>query len=214
MNYPFAYRQLAEVLYDALIDDAFYTTMERSVSGNRSLRREAMLRYYDYSMQEASLCGCLQTPDGQSWGASIWSPPMDDQRSRRKETRKKDFIEQYMGAASLATYAGITEFMDRRTRPCVPSQSWYLSIVGVAPACQGQGRGQHLLRPSLDQADRLDATVYLETFTPRNMAFYQRMGFQEAASFDEPNTGSRYWVMIRKPASQQPTQETEHVKTW
>ncbi|PID40280.1 MAG: hypothetical protein CR984_04040 [Proteobacteria bacterium] len=203
MTYTFKYRQLAEALYDSLTEDAFYIAMENSLAEKPSLRRETMLRYYDYSMREARNYGSLLTPDDESWGASICSMPLDEQQATQKDSQKKAFLTQHMGNTSMATYAEITAFMDRHTMPCVPAGSWYLSIIGVAPPHQGQGWRQRLIRPLLEQAagDRSHSFVYLETFTHRNMGFYRRLGFQEKEAFDEPKTGSRYWVMIREPAA-------------
>ena len=59
MTYEFFHKPLAEVLYAALTDDAFYVTMEASVEGEQTDRREAMLRYLDYSMKEAHAHGAL-----------------------------------------------------------------------------------------------------------------------------------------------------------
>lgn len=106
-----------------------------------------------------------------------------------------------MGTASLETYLQITQFMAEHTAVCIPPDSWYLSIIGIAPSFQGQGHGAALIRPTLTQADRLGKPVYLETFTPRNMRFYQRMGFKEAGTFEEPGTTARYWVMLKNPTS-------------
>lgn len=199
MSYTFDYRLLSETLYDALIEDAFYITMEGSVSGLPNQRREAMLRYYDFSMQEARKYGQLVAPTGRGVGAAIWSKPVNDVLAEQMVDEKKAFIRNHMGAASLDTYTQITAFMAQQTATVVPPTNWYLSIVGIAPPFQGKGLGGTLVRPVLDQADDCGVHTYLETFTPRNMRFYARLGFQEAGSFDEPETKARYWVMVRKP---------------
>jgi GNAT superfamily N-acetyltransferase len=200
MNYDFTYRALSETLYDALIDDAFYVAMENSVAGGPDQRREAMLRYYDFSMREARKYGRLVVPDGNAFGAAIWSGPLNGDRSAQMAAEKKAFLREQMGAASLDTYARITAFMARQTGTAIPPGSWYLSIVGIAPASQGQGLGGTLLQPTLNRTDGLGIHTYLETFTPRNMPFYERLGFKTAGGFDEPETRTRYWVMVREPS--------------
>jgi GNAT superfamily N-acetyltransferase len=200
LNYTFEYRSLSETLYDALVDDAFYITMEGSVSGTPGQRREAMRRYYDFSMQEARKYGRLVTPDGRAFGAAIWTRPVYGDLAGQMSNEKKTFIRDHMGAASLETYKRITASMARQTATVVPPAGWYLSIVGIAPPFQGQGLGETLVRPVLDRTDDHGVHTYLETFTPRNMRFYERLGFQEAGSFDEPVTRARYWVMVRQPS--------------
>ena len=199
MNYLFEYRELSEALYDALTEDAFYITMERSVSGGSVQRREAMLRYYDYSMKEARKYGRLYRPTGKAFGASIWSKPVSGELSKQMTDEKKAFLKIHMGDASLDKYAQITGGMAERTATVAPPNSWYLSIVGIAPSFQSRGLGGTLIRPILDMTDEMGIYTYLETFTPRNRSFYQRLGFQEAGAFDAPGVNARYWVMLRKP---------------
>ncbi|MCB2147573.1 MAG: GNAT family N-acetyltransferase [Deltaproteobacteria bacterium] len=199
MNYPFEYRKLSEALYDALTEDTFYMTMEGSVYGGSGQRREAMLRYYDYSMKEACKYGRLYRPNGKAFGASIWTKPVSGELSKQMADEKRAFLKIHMGDASLAKYAQIIGGMAEQTETVVPPNSWYLSIVGIAPPFQGRGLGGTLIRPILDETDEMSLYTYLETFTPRNMSFYRRLGFQEAGAFDEPGVNARYWVMIREP---------------
>jgi len=79
----------------------------------------------------------------------------------------------------------------------VDSAAWYLSIVAVNPTAQGKGLGRALLEPTLAEADRAGATCFLETFSPRAHAFYERLGFTSAARLTEPTTGADYVVMVR-----------------
>ena len=202
MNYFFKYRALSEALYDALTEDVFYVAMESSVSGGSNQRREAMLRYYDYSMREAREHGTLYRyqPNGKAVGASIWSKPVYGRLSRQMADEKKAFLRVHLGDASLDRYAQITGGMAAQTAIIVPPGSWYLSIIGIAPAFQGQGLGGRLIRPILEKTDTLGCHTYLETFTPQNMRFYRRLGFQIADAFNAPGSNTRYWVMIRDPS--------------
>lgn len=108
-----------------------------------------------------------------------------------------------MGTKSLHTYRAIVDSMSAMTGRVVDDSSWYLSIVGLHPSRQGRGLGRLLLAEVLREADACGVATYLETFTPRNMKFYQRIGYESRADFHEPVTDARYWVMVRKavPAS-------------
>lgn len=200
MIYNFKFQPQAEALYDALADDAYYIVMQDSVRGPAEQRRAAMLRYYDYSMQEADSYGLLHLPEDSTVGASIWSTPLAPPLSDRRNAEKESFLDRCMGSASLAAYRQITVSMAAMSRPSVPPESWYLSILGIAPAYQGRGLGAELVRPVLQQADRVGRPVFLETFSPRNITFYERLGFTVRAAVDEPVTASRYWVMVRDPS--------------
>ena len=70
-------------------------------------------------------------------------------------------------------------------------------VVGVAPAFQGQGYGRALLQPLLDQADREGVPVYLETAQPKNVSFYERLGFRVLEEAVEPSSGLTVWAFRR-----------------
>lgn len=55
---------------------------------------------------------------------------------------------------------------------------WYLPLIGVDPAHQGEGQGNALMAHALAQCDRDHAPAYLESSNPRNIPFYQRHGFE------------------------------------
>ena len=196
MCYLFTYRQFAEALYLALLDDAFYIAMERSVVDGSA--REAMLRYMDYSMVEAQTYGRLFIPDGHEHGVSIWSLPLPKEAAQEKNRQKERFLLSHMGEPSLATYSAIVDFMAEKAAKLVDEKAWYLSIVGLAPKLQGKGLGAGLIDTILHEADRMGAPSYLETFTPRNMAFYNRLGYETAAQIHEPVTDADYWLMVRQ----------------
>ena len=55
---------------------------------------------------------------------------------------------------------------------------WYLPLIGVDPAHQGDGHGNALMVYALAQCDRDHKPAYLESSNPRNIPFYQRHGFE------------------------------------
>lgn len=52
MGYSLRYPKYAEALYQALTEDPFYITMEKS-SNEQELGRQKLLMYLDYSIWEA-----------------------------------------------------------------------------------------------------------------------------------------------------------------
>jgi ribosomal protein S18 acetylase RimI-like enzyme len=74
---------------------------------------------------------------------------------------------------------------------------WYLSVLGVDPARQGQGHGRALLDYWLRQVDEAGEPGYLETDRSSSVRFYRRAGFEvveELKIFDVD-----IWCM-RRPA--------------
>jgi ribosomal protein S18 acetylase RimI-like enzyme len=55
---------------------------------------------------------------------------------------------------------------------------WHLAFIGVDAAHQGKGVGADLMRHRLSKIDALGHHAYLESSNPRNIAFYQRHGFE------------------------------------
>ncbi len=200
MNFKLKYRKYAEALYNALSEDAFYITMEKSIEDNKSAK-EAMLRYMEFSMTEAEKGGALYIPKDHDYGVSIWEKPITEELAVKQANQKQAFILREMGEKSLKTYKAIVEVMSANAASYINKNFWYLSIVGVLPEFQGQGLGPGLIKNILIKTDTLGVSTYLETFTPRNMTFYKRLGFQEIKSFDEPTTKAEYWLMVRKPAN-------------
>jgi GNAT superfamily N-acetyltransferase len=110
---------------------------------------------------------------------------------------KAEFLAAALGPAGAHAYRRIIDFMRPRASAVIPDSAWYLSIVGVAPAAQGQGIGTRLLEPTLADSDHAGVESYLETFDRRNLAFYQRLGFSALASHAEPVTRATYTIMRR-----------------
>jgi GNAT superfamily N-acetyltransferase len=80
-----------------------------------------------------------------------------------------------------------------------PARHWYLMALGVAPARQGRGLGRALIQPILTRADAEQVPCYLETFTERNVEFYQRQGFTVVVHDHIPRHGPPFWTMVRSP---------------
>ncbi|MFC0517004.1 GNAT family N-acetyltransferase [Mucilaginibacter angelicae] len=196
--YPYKYKDLALALYEALIPDPFYIELLREIPGGQQEKQEALMKYMDYSMTESEKYGHLTIAGDAPYGAAIWSKPLDAATDTEKSLLKKDFIRTYMGESSLNAYLTIVSFMTAQLGN-VPTDAWYLSIAGIKPAYQGKGLGADLLTAVLDETDKNQIPTYLETFTPRNIRFYERLGYKIAKEVFEPVTGSSYWIMLREP---------------
>lgn len=199
MNYTCRYPAVARILYDALTEDSFYRTLESAASANAETARQAMIRYLDYSMIEAEEYGQLCFPADRSAGAAIWSKPLDTAIQQSLSAQKKAFVSEHMGERCCKVYEAITGYMHSHTLTVVEADCWYLSIIGISPALQGHGIGAEMMKSVLEHTDRAGIATFLETFTPRNEPFYERLGYVSRARFFEPTTSARYAVMWRGP---------------
>ncbi len=133
-------------------------------------------------------------------GCAIWLPPGET-----------DFTEVRMGEVGMLNspaYFGaeseerLTAFMTESEechRRVAPHPHWYLVLLGVDPARQGEGIGSALLAAGLAKADASRFPVYLETASPHNVPFYQRRGFEVRLEASLSEGGTHLWYMVRDP---------------
>jgi len=184
----------------ALEDDPFYQSIT-AAHRDRVRRRTVLGQYFAYSITEGQTIGrCVHLPD-RSRGIAVWLLPQPADVRARASHGKRRFLQEALGVAGCSNYDRIVGFMREKAAGLVRPDAWYLSIIAVDPAWQGQGLGGKILEPTLAEADRLSASCYLETFSPKNITFYERLGFLTAAQIAEPTTGASYGVMVRHPRS-------------
>jgi GNAT superfamily N-acetyltransferase len=188
-----------KALVDSLRFDPFYVAISQNFGDNEARRREALARYFDYSMSEGDRRGRLVVWPDPSIGAAVWLLPAASSVFNAESDAKAAFLTEVIGAYGAENYHRIINFMRPRASAVIDKSAWYLSIVGVTPSAQGHGIGARLLEPTLAEADEAGASCYLETFDGSNPRFYQRLGFSAVASHVEPVTASAYTIMNRIP---------------
>jgi GNAT superfamily N-acetyltransferase len=186
-------------LIDSLRYDPFYVAITEEFADNEGRRRQALGRYFDYSMSEGARVGRLVVWPDESVGAAVWLLPAETSVYDAEAKAKAEFLAEVLGAAGADAYRRMVDFMRPRASVAVGESAWYLSIIGVTPSAQGQGIGRRLIEPTLADADVAGVDCYLETFGSRNPRFYQRIGFSAVESHVEPVTGAPYTIMRRSP---------------
>ena len=187
-------------LVDALRYDPFYVAITEELADNEGRRRQALGRYFDYSMSEGARMGRLVVWPDESIGAAVWLLPVEKVVYEAEAKAKAEFLAGALGAAGADTYHRIIDFMRPRALAAVDESSWYLSIVAVTPSVQGQGFGRRLIESTLVDADAAGVDCYLETFDSRNPRFYERLGFSAVGAHVEPVTRATYTIMRRSPS--------------
>ena len=95
-----------------------------------------------------------------------------------------------------ARYHSMWEWVIERT----PGQGvWLLDALGVDPAVQGTGVGSALARHGLAMATEAGRPTFVETGTPRNVPFYEHLGFNLVDEGDAPGGGPRIWFLRHDP---------------
>ena len=73
---------------------------------------------------------------------------------------------------------------------------WYLPLLGVDPARQGQGLGSALLKHALAHCDAEGLPAYLESSNIKNVPLYERHGF-EVLGVIQPGDFPPLYPMLR-----------------
>jgi ribosomal protein S18 acetylase RimI-like enzyme len=124
-------------------------------------------------------------------GAALWLPP-----GVGPDSESLDAIVEAHAAARIKSDAnGVFEQM-AKYHPTEPH--WYLPLIAVDPALQGQGHGSALMREALARCDRDGLLAYLESSNPRNITLYQRHGF-EVMGVIQVGSSPPLTPMSRKP---------------
>jgi GNAT superfamily N-acetyltransferase len=122
--------------------------------------------------------------------AAIWYPPgigvTDADFERFKKTLR--FPEK------LAALGDLAEACDEY-RPKEPH--WTLELIAVDPSAQGKGLGGILMNFGLALCDRQKMPTYFASSNPRNLSFYERLGFERVAEVRMPDMPTMY-PMIRR----------------
>ena len=189
--------QASAALTEALLDDPFYEAIAEGLKHDLEARKGGLMSYFQYSLAEAERTGRCVFADDPGLGAAAWLLPRSADVDAAESAAKAAFLAESLGSRGAENYYRIVRFMVPLAARLVPEDAWYLSIIGILPSAQGRGLGEALLAGTLAEASRLGASCYLETFTPRNLKFYERMGFLRVGEQREPTTNEMYVIMLK-----------------
>jgi GNAT superfamily N-acetyltransferase len=147
------------------------------------------------------LYGEVQVTSLQIEGIAVWIPSARATMTLWRDLRAGGTrLYRAVGRDTVARMTHIAQHNDRLRRNTMANRDhWFLSILAVDPASQGQGCATGLLQPMLQRLDREGVPVYLELTDPALIAFYQRFGFEANAESTVPATDLTIWPMVRVP---------------
>ena len=124
-------------------------------------------------------------------GAALWLPP--DMHPDDKAVG--DIVDQTVASPLRRD---LQTLMDKMAAFHPDGPHWYLPMIGVDPAYQNTGLGAALLRHALERCDREGLPAYLESTNPRNIPFYESLGFRRAGMI-QSGTSPEIVPMLREP---------------
>jgi GNAT superfamily N-acetyltransferase len=115
--------------------------------------------------------------EGDLHGAALWLPPGEGPDERA-------LVNIVEAVESDALRSTTFELLEAMSEHHPQGAHWYLPLIGVEPAAQGRGIGHVLMKPVLDRCDASGIPAYLESTNPRNLPFYERLGFRPTGCID------------------------------
>jgi ribosomal protein S18 acetylase RimI-like enzyme len=188
--------QAGKMLARAFLTDPAYTAL----FPDSAERERALQRLFGAVVGYSLVYGLVHTTPAVE-GAACWLSPGNTEVTLWRMLRTGLGLQRAVAAfnpQARQEFMAALAYMDEIHKREVPGPHWYLWALGVEPGCQGQGIGSRLIRPVLSQADQDGLPCYLETQTERNVAFYQKRGFQVVSDGVVPGQEVRIWAMLRE----------------
>jgi ribosomal protein S18 acetylase RimI-like enzyme len=124
-------------------------------------------------------------------GAALWIPPGVHTDDEALEQLLERSVEDAAKPELFDVYSAM-----KRHHPKEPH--WFLPLIGIDPYMQGQGHGMTLMSYGLTACDRDHMPAYLDSTHPRNIPFYERLGFELLATIQIGGHPPVY-PMLRQP---------------
>lgn len=124
-------------------------------------------------------------------GAALWLPP----DVHPDESVLAALLQRTIPEENQQEIFAFTERMNS-SHPSEPH--WYLPMIGVDPAKQGNGYGSALMKHALARCDGGGKSAYLESSSPRSIPLYRQHGFELLGTI-QVGSSPPLFPMLRKP---------------
>jgi GNAT superfamily N-acetyltransferase len=184
-------------LAGAILEQAFVNdSLNIYTAPDPALRTRLFSWYFAQAVRADASTHTVYTTAGQPEGVAVWMHPhIHEQEATQSASHE---MQQIFGPEAYERFVNAFSYFRRVHHEVIASPHWYLELLGVAPQSQGQGLGKALLMPVLQRADAEGRPCYLETFTERNVPFYEASGFQVAQAGVERQSQVPFWAMKRE----------------
>jgi GNAT superfamily N-acetyltransferase len=138
-------------------------------------------------------------------GVLVVYPPGDDLFSEERKIQSgyyqaaKAFGVEAWERAN-ASMISVFDYAEEDLALATSGRYWYLEVIAVEPARQGNGLGGLLLDDFHTRTDSEGMPTVLITHDARAIPFYLRHGFEIVCGGSEPTSGLRHWGFQRIPS--------------
>jgi len=189
-----SYRQAAQVLGRAFVDEPVSVAVYKSFSPDRRVRALTV----DFTA-EISICLRKGYPlqmngDGKVIAVAVIYPPGAYPLTASDQWLL--LIKSFLGNG-FYNIKGWMQWLEEVDNAHPKEPHYYLEYLGVEPEQQGKAFGSTIVQHLVSKADEERVGCYLENANPRNNSFYQRFGFQVIS--EKEIIGVPSWFMWRPP---------------
>ncbi len=181
---------IVDCLVASFAGDPFF----RALWPAEAIYREAALEWFAADVRQLVAHGSFWLTGDRS-GVTCWVPPDAQVAGPGEFDELQAIVDRTAGQLATGAMAALEAAdADVPDRPC-----WTCVYVAVRPAAQGHGLGGRLVAPHLARADRDGVAVCLASTNPRNLTFYERLGFRTLAVVQPHLALPPIWSLWREP---------------
>jgi GNAT superfamily N-acetyltransferase len=156
---------------------------------------QRFVRYFEYFNETLARLGMLWEADT-ARGAAVWIPGDADDAFAQAIDASRPSVHTLTSDGGQR-YDAFWEWVEAR----IPDEPlWHLDSVAVEPGSRGSGVGAALINFGLDLARAENTGACLETGTPTNVPYYERLGFRVIDDADAPHGGPHIWFLRWDPS--------------
>ena len=194
--------QASKILTKAFNKDPMfrYLGIETEQEPSR-VNADALQWFCDLSLRNCQPHNHVYVTQGDIKGVAVWIPPGKSEMTIWQFIKMLLALPGKCGWHRLGRCLSLFYTLERRHQQEMTEPHWILSLLAVAPTCQGQGIGSLLLQPVLKQADREGISCYLSTFTEQAVYFYQKHDFEVLWRGKFSEGSPDIWTMKRRSKS-------------
>ena len=192
--------EASKLMVEAFKEDPIFRYLGIKTGQERQVDENLLQWFCNLSLRNVIKHNCIYRSENLE-GVAAWIPPGKSEMNAMQTLSMLFGLLRKCGWHRFRRCFALFSALEKHHQQEMNEPHWLLSLIGVAPAYQGQGIGSLLLQPVLDRADREGFPCYLSTFTEQAVCFYQKHGF-EVLWQGEVTKGSPFvWTMKRKPRS-------------
>lgn len=187
---PADHGRIVATLVEAFVGDPFF----RALWPQDAAYRQAARSWFEADVRQLARRGTFWTT-GDGRGVACGIAPRVGVAGPGEYDELQDLVDRTAGGIGARAMA-VLEAADALA-PDRPH--WTCIYVAVQPAAQGRGIGRALVGPMLAAADRAGHPVQLASTNPRNLTFYDRLGFQTLGIVRPEPELPPVWSLWREP---------------